>query len=47
MHNFIYTRYKKERNYKEYDDIISIRLNPKFYKFLYKINPNNISSTIT
>ena len=46
MHNFIYTRYKKERNYKEYDDIISIRLNTKFYKFLYKINPNNISSTI-
>lgn len=46
MHNFIYTRYKKERNFKQYDSVISIRLNPKFYKFLYKINPVNISSTI-
>ena len=46
MHNFIYTKYKKERNFREYDSIISIRLNPRFHKFLYKLNPNNISLTI-
>lgn len=46
MHNFIYTNYRKERNFKQYDSVISIRLNPRFHKFLYKLNPNNISSTI-
>lgn len=46
MHSFIYTQYRKERNFKEYDSIISIRLNKDFYAFLHKINPINISSTI-
>lgn len=46
MHNFIYTNYRKERNYKQYDSVISIRLNPRFHKFLYKLNPINISSTL-
>lgn len=38
--------YIKERNYREYDSLISIRLNSQFYKFLYKLNPKNISATI-
>lgn len=40
------TNYIREREYKEYDSVISIRLNKQFYKFLHKINPKNISSTI-
>lgn len=46
MHNFIYTNYRKERNFKQYDSVISIRLSKDFYTFLHKINPINISSTI-
>lgn len=38
--------YIREREYKEYDSVISIRLNKQFYKFLHKINPKNMSSTI-
>lgn len=38
--------YIKERNFREYDSLISIRLNSQFYKFLYKLNPKNISATI-
>lgn len=45
MHNFIY-RYKKERNFKQYDSVISIRLSKDFYTFLHKINPINISLTL-
>lgn len=38
--------YTKEREYKEYNSVLSIRLNKDFYTFLHKINPINISSTI-
>ncbi len=38
--------YVRQREYKQYDSSISVRINNHFYKFLYKLNPKNISATI-
>ena len=38
--------YIKQREFREYDDIISIRLNNQYYDLLKKINPKNISRII-
>lgn len=38
--------YIKQREFREYDDIISIRINNQYYNLLRKINPKNISIVI-
>ena len=38
--------YIKQREFREYDDIISIRINNQYYNLLRKINPKNISRVI-
>ena len=38
--------YIKQREFREYDDIISIRINNQYYSLLKKINPKNISRVI-
>lgn len=38
--------YTKERGYREYNSVLSIRLNKEFYTFLHKVNPLNISATL-
>ena len=38
--------YIKQREFIEYDDIISIRINNQYYNLLRKINPKNISIVI-
>ena len=38
--------YIKQREFREYDDIISIRLNNQYYNLLKKINPKNVSKVV-
>lgn len=38
--------YIKQREFREYDDIISIRINKRYYELLRKMNPKNISRVI-
>ncbi len=38
--------YIKQREFREYDDIISIRINNQYYDLLKKMNPKNISRVI-
>lgn len=38
--------YIKQREFREYDDIISIRINNQYYNLLKKMNPKNISMVV-
>ena len=38
--------YIRERDYREYDSIISIRINQKYYSLLRRINKKNISKIL-
>ena len=38
--------YIKQREFREYDDIISIRINNQYYSLLKKINPKNVSRVV-
>ena len=38
--------YIKQREFREYDDIISIRINNQYYSLLKKINPKNVSKVV-
>lgn len=38
--------YIKQREFREYDDIISIRINKRYYELLRKMNPKNVSKIV-
>ena len=38
--------YIKQREFREYDDIIRIRINNQYYNLLKKINPKNVSRVV-
>ena len=38
--------YIKQREFREYDDIISIRINNQYYNLLKKMNPKNVSRVV-